>query len=369
MTIVGQRIPRPDAADKVKGTALYIEDLPAAGALVGGVLRSPHAHARIARLSVAAARRLPGVHAVLTAADIPGKNLIPMIQADWPVLAEKEVRHVGEGVALVAAESKDALAAALAAIEVEYEPLPARLDMEESARAGDVIAHWKVRRGDHAVGLDVGVLLVRGVVRALDHDQVAARERDRGLAAADLVAGHHLAGRERFLHVEHRRQRLVLDLDRGQPFGQRLARVGRDHRDALPHVPHEVLGQDRPVRLDHGDDVAAGDLARRDHGAHTGDGPRPGRVQLADARVRVRRAEHPAPQRAGEVQVLDVEGRALHLVGRVGAPQALADHCARGGVEGHGKGEIAVRMNEPRRTFKRRRGLAPGLPFRASSGP
>ena len=54
--IVGQRIRRPDAADKVKGTALYVEDLAAAGALLGGVLRSPHAHARIARLDVAAAR-------------------------------------------------------------------------------------------------------------------------------------------------------------------------------------------------------------------------------------------------------------------------------------------------------------------------
>ena len=80
--IVGQRIRRPDAADKVKGTALYVEDLPSAGALVGGALRSPHAHARIARLDVDAARRVPGVHAVLTAADIPGKNLIPMIHPD-----------------------------------------------------------------------------------------------------------------------------------------------------------------------------------------------------------------------------------------------------------------------------------------------
>ena len=130
--IVGQRLRRPDALDKVKGSALYIEDLAFAGALVAGVLRSPHAHARITRLDVGAARALPGVHAVLTAADIPGQNLIPMIQTDWPVLAAGVVRHVGEAVALVAAEDREALAAALAAIEVEYEPLPALLDMEEA---------------------------------------------------------------------------------------------------------------------------------------------------------------------------------------------------------------------------------------------
>ena len=88
--IVGQRIRRPDALEKVKGSALYIEDVAVAGALLAGVLRSPHAHARITRLDVFAARGLPGVHAVLTAADIPGQNLIPMIQNDWPVLADPD---------------------------------------------------------------------------------------------------------------------------------------------------------------------------------------------------------------------------------------------------------------------------------------
>src|SRR5687768_3853078 len=161
--IVGQRIRRPDAADKVKGTALFIEDLHAGGMLVGGVLRSPHAHARIARLDVAAARRRPGVFAVLTAQDVPGKNLIPMIHPDWPVLAEGEVRHVGEGVALVAAESREALAEALAAIVVEYEPLPAVLDMEAALAAGDVITQWTIRRGAADVALSrAGVVVVEG---------------------------------------------------------------------------------------------------------------------------------------------------------------------------------------------------------------
>jgi CO/xanthine dehydrogenase Mo-binding subunit len=161
--IVGQRVRRPDALDKVKGSALYIEDVAFGGALVAGVLRSPHAHARIKRLEVAGARAVPGVHAVLTAADIPGKNLIPMIQSDWPVLADGVVRHVGEAVALVAAEDKESLKKALAAIAVEYDPLPARLDAEEALAAGEVLAHWKVRRGEAGIALERSdVIVVEG---------------------------------------------------------------------------------------------------------------------------------------------------------------------------------------------------------------
>jgi CO/xanthine dehydrogenase Mo-binding subunit len=145
--IVGQRVARMDAPDKVKGTALYIEDVPMGGALIAGALRSPHPYARIARLDLTAARRIPGVHAVLSAGDIPGRNLIPMIQQDWPVLADRQVRHVGEAVALVAAEDKAALAAALRAIEVEYEVLPPLLDMEDALGKGEILAEWKVVRG------------------------------------------------------------------------------------------------------------------------------------------------------------------------------------------------------------------------------
>jgi CO/xanthine dehydrogenase Mo-binding subunit len=158
--IVGQRLPRPDAPDKVTGAALYVEDLDFAGSLVGRVLRSPHAHARIARLDVSRARGLPGVAAVLTAKDIPGQNLIPMIQADWPVLAAEFVRHVGEGVALVAAQTREAAEAAMAAIVIDYEPLAPLLDMEQALRAGEVIAHWKVRRGDATSTLSRGDLVV-----------------------------------------------------------------------------------------------------------------------------------------------------------------------------------------------------------------
>jgi CO/xanthine dehydrogenase Mo-binding subunit len=164
--VVGERVRRPDAPDKVKGSALYIEDLSFSGSLWGAVLRSPHPHARIARLDVARARTIPGVRAVLTAKDIPGRNLIPMIQSDWPVLAAEFVRHIGEGVALVAAESRGQVAEALRAIAVEYEPLSALLDMEEALGAGEVMAHWKVRRGQAELAMTrPDLVVVEGTYR------------------------------------------------------------------------------------------------------------------------------------------------------------------------------------------------------------
>jgi CO/xanthine dehydrogenase Mo-binding subunit len=157
---VGRRVRRPDAPDKVKGTALYIEDLDFAGSIVGGVLRSPHAHARIRRLDAGRARSVPGVRAVVTARDVPGQNLVPMIQSDWPVLADQFVRHVGEAVALVAADTPQALRDALAAVVVEYEPLPALLDMEAALQSGEVMAHWKVRRGSAEAAFERSDLVV-----------------------------------------------------------------------------------------------------------------------------------------------------------------------------------------------------------------
>lgn len=194
MSIVGQRMRRPDAPDKVKGTALYVDDLAVAGALYGGALRSPHAHARVVRLDASAARALPGVHAVITAADIPGQNLIPMIQADWPVLAGEFVRHVGEPVALVAAETPEALKRALQAITVEYEPHAPLLDMEEALNAGEVLAHWKVRRGEAAAAFSRDDLVVVEGTWKTPYQEHAYIEPNGMIAMPDGMGGVTVLG-------------------------------------------------------------------------------------------------------------------------------------------------------------------------------
>src|SRR5690349_8245465 len=101
---VGHSCPRPDGEDKVTGTTRYASDLTLPGMAVGQVLRLPEAHARILRIDTGAAVAMPGVLAVLTAADLgcPVPRFGTMV-SDQPVLADGRIRYQGEPVAAVAA--------------------------------------------------------------------------------------------------------------------------------------------------------------------------------------------------------------------------------------------------------------------------
>jgi CO/xanthine dehydrogenase Mo-binding subunit len=252
---VGQRLRRPDAPDKVKGTALYVDDLSFAGTLLGGVLRSPHAHARIAHLDVSQARLIPGVRAVLGASDIPGQNVIPMIQADWPVLASEFVRHVGEPVALVAADDPQALRQALAAILVDYEPRTPLLDMEEALRAGEVLTHWKVRRGEAAAALSRSDLVVVEGSYQTPYQEHAYIEPNGMIAMPDGTGGVTVMGSLQcpFYVQKAVSSALGLDLNRvrivqtvtGGGFG------GKEDAPSSPgaHAALLAMATGRPVRL------------------------------------------------------------------------------------------------------------------------
>src|SRR5438067_763215 len=98
---------RVDGPQKVSGAAHYAGDIRLPGLLFGMALRSPLPHARITSIDASAARAVPGVHAVLTAADLP-HTLIGKTLRDMPLLARDRVRYVGEKVAVVAAETRDA---------------------------------------------------------------------------------------------------------------------------------------------------------------------------------------------------------------------------------------------------------------------
>src|SRR2546425_5100122 len=132
---IGLSILRPDAPEKVTGVVQYVADLSPRGLLHAKLLRSPHAHARILKIDVAKARALPGVRAVLTAADIPELKRKAPTRAH-AVLAIDRVVFAGQPVAAVAADELAIAEEALDLIDVEYEVLPAAVDPLKSMQPG-----------------------------------------------------------------------------------------------------------------------------------------------------------------------------------------------------------------------------------------
>jgi 4-hydroxybenzoyl-CoA reductase subunit alpha len=170
---IGRRQPLVDGVEKVSGQARYTADLPAPGALVGRIGRSAVAHGLIRRIDVTRARALPGVRAVITGADFAAPyGVIPIAQNEWP-LARERVRYRGEPLFAVAADDARAAEAALAAVELDLEPLPAYFDAA-SARAPDALALHDNKPGN--------------LERSVEHD---FGDVEAGFAAADLVMERH----------------------------------------------------------------------------------------------------------------------------------------------------------------------------------
>src|SRR5579872_7455482 len=138
-TVIGDAPKRREDARFVTGRGAYLDDIAFDGLTHAVVLRSPHAHARIDAIDIAAALAMPGVLAVLTAADAVADGLLPMrptveanvqtgepfVFAPQPLLAQGKVRYVGEPVALVVAESRAQALDGAEAVKVGYLPLPA----------------------------------------------------------------------------------------------------------------------------------------------------------------------------------------------------------------------------------------------------
>ena len=144
---VGTRVDRPDGVDKVTGRARYGADAYAPGQLVGRVLRSPHAHARIVSINTAKAEKMPGVKAVVTSEDLP--DLTGGNRANYDILencmARDRALYDGHAVAAVAAIDAQTARAALKAIKVTYEKLPHVTDIDEAIKPDAPIVQPHVR--------------------------------------------------------------------------------------------------------------------------------------------------------------------------------------------------------------------------------
>src|SRR5882724_10238248 len=170
-TVVGQPLPKIDAWGKVTGDTRFADDLVLPRMAFGKLLRSPHAHARVRAIDTSRAKTVPGVYAVITGADLPPVKfgILPVSQ-DEEALCTEKVRMVGDAVGAVAAVDEETADRACRLIDVDYEPLPALMSIQES------LAHPEVRIHEYGDGPNV-------------HKNVALQfgDVDAAFAAADLV--------------------------------------------------------------------------------------------------------------------------------------------------------------------------------------
>ena len=160
--IVGQVHLRSDAVAKVTGKAIYSDDIQFDGMLFARVKRAMVPSAIVKSIDISEATQLPGVHTVLTAADLRNEHNHGLVIKDWPVLVgiNEQVRYVGDAIAIVAAVSIDIAMQAISLIKVEYENLPIVANAVDAYQSkahlvhknGNLLEHIKVRKGDVTAG-------------------------------------------------------------------------------------------------------------------------------------------------------------------------------------------------------------------------
>jgi xanthine dehydrogenase D subunit len=257
---IGQSVRRPDGIPKVKGAFAYASDAWADRMLWGSTLRSPHPRARIRSIEIGAALRVPGVHAVLTHEDVPGRKTYGLEIQDQPVLAWEDVRYQGEPIALVAADHPETARAAAKRIEVDYEVLEPLTDPERALDpsvpplhpSGNLLRHVPIRHGDPDAE---GEVVVTGEYEVGMQDQ-AFLGPESGLAVPAEDGGVDLFIATQWLHVDRDQLAASLDLP---PEKVRLvlggvggAFGGREDLSMQVHACLLALHCDRPVKMMYG---------------------------------------------------------------------------------------------------------------------
>lgn len=215
---IGRPTPLVDGIEKVTGRTRYTADLPPGDALVGRILRSPVAHGLIRAIDTSRARALPGVRAVITSNDfVAPYGVIPIAQNEWP-LARDRVRYRGEPLVAVAAIDQASADAALAAVVLDIEALPAYFQAADARVEGAVLLHEN-KRGN--------------VEREVDQ---TFGDVDAGFAAADLVREQHF----HYAEVAHGQIELNAALAVWEPERERLTTHSTTQ---VPYYLHLTLAQ------------------------------------------------------------------------------------------------------------------------------
>ena len=252
---LGESAPRPDGTPKVAGSFAFSSDLWHDRMLWGGTLRSPHPSARIRSIDIGPAVALAGVHAVLTAADVPGSPTYGLEHSDQPVLASDVVRYEGEPVAVVAADHPATVRRALEAIVVDYEPTDPLVDPLQAEAAdpihpdGNLIRRIHLRHGDQGA---VGEVQVEGTYEVGMQDQ-AFLGPESGLAVPAEDGGVDLFVATQWLHVDRDQVAACLGLE---PERVRLTLAGvggafgaREDLSLHVHLCLLALHTGRPVKM------------------------------------------------------------------------------------------------------------------------
>ena len=257
---VGQSVRRVDGVPKVKGAFEYASDLHRDGMLWGATLRSPHPYARIVSIDPSAALKTPGVCAVLTHADVPGKKTFGLDVQDQPVLAVDVVRYAGEAVAILAAEDPELARAALKKIAVTYEVLTPVTDMERALEPtapsvhpqGNIVRTLTIVHGDPNAPADVWV---EGTYETGMQDQ-APLGPEAGLAVPAADGGVDLFIATQWLHADLEQLAPCLDLP-PERVRLHLSGVGgafgaREDVSMQIHACLLALRTKRPVKMAYG---------------------------------------------------------------------------------------------------------------------
>jgi xanthine dehydrogenase D subunit len=255
--VVGTTTVRADGIPKVTGEFEYSSDMRMDGMLWGATLRSAHPRADIWSVDVSRALAIPGVRAILTHEDVPGRKLYGMERADQPVLAWQNVRYQGEPIAIVAADHPETARRAVDAIEVDYDVLEPLTDPERAMAAdapqlhlsGNVLRHVRIVHGDPDADADV---VVSGDYEVGMQDQ-AFLGPESGLAVPDGEGGVDLYIATQWLHVDRDQLALSLDLPpekvRLTMSGVGGAFGGREDLSMQVHACMLALHTGRPVRM------------------------------------------------------------------------------------------------------------------------